>query len=141
EQDLAKTMDVSIIEPILVDDQGTVDAPMVGQEFNNWNELGRFITLYAKSQNFVSIIRGSEYDNKVCRSRRCGCEHQVRNITKNKTSIVENQWQTRSKRNGCHWQIRASCPKTAGILKINSLCLNHNDHPIKDDTNKFATKY
>ncbi|KAF0520633.1 hypothetical protein F8M41_016183 [Gigaspora margarita] len=70
EQDLAETMDVSIIGPILVDDQGTVDAPMVGQEFNNWDELDHFITLYAKSQNFVSIIRGSEYDNKVCRSRR-----------------------------------------------------------------------
>ncbi|CAG8729897.1 6965_t:CDS:2 [Gigaspora margarita] len=95
-------MNMSIIGPILVNDQGTVDAPMVGWEFNNWDELDRFITLYAKSQNFVSVICESEYNNK---------------------------------------QICASCPETTGILKINSLCLNYNDHPIKDATNKFATKY
>ncbi|CAG8675885.1 19562_t:CDS:2, partial [Gigaspora margarita] len=90
-------------------------------EFNNWDKLDYFIILYAKSQNFVSVICGSEYDNKVCRSHQYACEHQECNIIKNKTSIVENQWQTQSKHNGCRWQIHASCPKTTDA----SSYLNH----------------
>ncbi|CAG8737114.1 4835_t:CDS:2, partial [Gigaspora rosea] len=38
-------------------------------------------------------------------------------------------------------QVRASCPKTTGVLSINSLSLSHNDHPIIDETNRFAVKY
>ncbi|CAG8743363.1 356_t:CDS:10, partial [Dentiscutata erythropus] len=37
-------------------------------------------------------------------------------------------------------QVCASCPKTTGILKINSVCLNYN-HQISDKTNRFALKY
>ncbi|CAG8765927.1 9809_t:CDS:2, partial [Dentiscutata erythropus] len=37
--------------------------------------------------------------------------------------------------------IRASCPKTTDILSLSSLFLNHNNHPIKNITNKFAVKY
>ncbi|CAG8782760.1 10978_t:CDS:2, partial [Gigaspora rosea] len=58
-----------------------------------------------------------------------------------KTNIVENQWETLSKRTGCCWQVRASCPKTMGVLSISSLSLSHNDHPIRDKTNRFAVKY
>ncbi|CAG8805983.1 17217_t:CDS:2, partial [Gigaspora rosea] len=118
-----------------------IEASVVGQQFHDWNELDRFISFYAKSQNFVSVIRGSEYDKGVCRIRRYACEHQGSNSTKGKTNIVENQRQTRSKRTGYNWHIRASCPKTIGILSISSLCLNHNDHPINNQTNKFALKY
>ncbi|CAG8743690.1 12519_t:CDS:2, partial [Gigaspora rosea] len=57
-----------------------VDTPTVGQIFGSWEELDRYISLYARSQNFVNVIRGSD------------------------------------KRTGCRWQIRASCPKTTGIL-------------------------
>ncbi|KAF0498704.1 protein far1-related sequence 11-like isoform x3 [Gigaspora margarita] len=91
--------------------------------------------------NFATIIRGSEYKDGVCRSRRYACEHQDHYSTKNKTCIVENQQQTRSKHTRCRWQVRASCPKTTEILSINFLSLNHNDHPIEDQTNKFAVKY
>ncbi|CAG8816171.1 368_t:CDS:2, partial [Dentiscutata erythropus] len=91
----------------------TMKAPVIGQMFGSWDELDYFISSYTKSQNFVSIIRGSEYKDRICRNRRYVCEYQV----------------------------RASCPKTTGELKITSVCLNHNDHPIKNDTNKFALKY
>ncbi|CAG8620310.1 18259_t:CDS:2 [Gigaspora rosea] len=40
-----------------------VNTPVVGQTFSNWNEIDRFISLYAKSQNFVSVIHGSKYNN------------------------------------------------------------------------------
>ncbi|CAG8737040.1 27413_t:CDS:2 [Dentiscutata erythropus] len=63
----------------------------VGQTFGSWNELDCFISFYTKLQNFGH------------------------NST-NKTSIAENQRQTR-------------------------ICLNHNDHQISDETNKFALKY
>ncbi|CAG8732258.1 25751_t:CDS:2, partial [Gigaspora margarita] len=95
-----------------------VDAPMIGQTFGSWDELDHFISFYAKSQNFVS-----------------------QSTKKNKTSIVETQQQTQSKRTGCPWQIRASCPKTTGVLSITSLHLSNNNHPVKDKTNKFASKY
>ncbi|CAG8725454.1 17072_t:CDS:2, partial [Gigaspora rosea] len=42
-----------------------IDAPKIGQIFNNWDKLDCYITLYAKSQNFVSVKRSSEYDNSV----------------------------------------------------------------------------
>ncbi|RIB23895.1 hypothetical protein C2G38_2169977 [Gigaspora rosea] len=117
-----------------------MDEPVVGQIFGCWNELDRYISFYAKSQNFVSVIRRSEYSNRICRSRLYACEHQGHNGS-NKTSIAENQRQTRSKRIGCRCQVRTSCPKTTGILKINSVCLNHNDYQIRNETNKFALKY
>ncbi|CAG8778037.1 34362_t:CDS:2 [Racocetra persica] len=63
-----------------------IDAPAVGQIFRNWEELDLFISLYAKTQNFVSIIRGSEYDKGVCRIHRYACEHQGHNGAKNKTN-------------------------------------------------------
>ncbi|CAG8725843.1 25461_t:CDS:2 [Dentiscutata erythropus] len=91
----------------------TVDVLAVGQRFGSWDELNRFISFYTKLQNFVSVIRGSEYSNEICKSHRYVCEHQV----------------------------RASCSKTTGILKINSVCLNHNNHLITEETNKFALKY
>ncbi|CAG8700816.1 25521_t:CDS:2, partial [Gigaspora rosea] len=94
----------------LLNDQNsaeTIEALVVGQIFHDWEELDRFISLYAKTQNFVSVIRGSEYDKGVCRIRRYACEHQGNN----------------------------------SILGITSLCLNHNDHPINNQTNKFALKY
>ncbi|CAG8792516.1 10883_t:CDS:2, partial [Gigaspora rosea] len=78
-----------------------VDAPTIGQTFGSWDELDHFISFFAKSQNFVSVIRGSEYKDGVCRSCRYACEHQGYSTKKNKTSIVE----------------------------------------IKDETNKFASKY
>ncbi|RIB17893.1 hypothetical protein C2G38_2186104 [Gigaspora rosea] len=118
-----------------------VDTPTVGQIFGSWEELDRYISLYARLQDFVNVIRRSEYENGACRSRRYACKHQGRNVTKKKTCIAKNQRQMRSKRTGCRWQIRASCPKTTGILSISSLFLNHNDHPIKNETNKFAVKY
>ncbi|CAG8843719.1 27092_t:CDS:2, partial [Racocetra persica] len=43
-----------------------VHPPVVGQIFGSWEELDRFVSLYAKSQNFVCITRGSEYDNGIC---------------------------------------------------------------------------
>ncbi|RIB01589.1 hypothetical protein C2G38_2230365 [Gigaspora rosea] len=97
-----------------------MDEPAVGKIFGSWDEIDGFISFYAKSQNFVSVIRGSEYSNGICKSRRYACEHQGYNGTNN-TGIAENQRQT--------------------ILKINSVCLDHNDHQIKDETNKFALKY
>ncbi|CAG8775182.1 20867_t:CDS:1, partial [Dentiscutata erythropus] len=118
-----------------------LDAPIVGQTFSTWEDLDRFISLYARSQNFVSVIRGSEYDDSICRSRRYACKHQGRNIVKNKTNIAENQRQTRSKRTGCHWQVRATFPKKTGILSISSVYLVHNNHLMENGTNKFASKY
>ncbi|CAG8495325.1 11778_t:CDS:2 [Racocetra persica] len=47
-----------------------IDAPVVGQIFRDWEELDLFISLYAKTQNFVSVIHGSEYDKGVCRIHR-----------------------------------------------------------------------
>ncbi|CAG8758604.1 44534_t:CDS:2, partial [Gigaspora margarita] len=91
----------------------TINAPIVGQTFKSWEELDQYISLYAKSQNFASVIRGSEYNNGFCRSRRYACEHQGHNSAKNKTCI----------------------------LSINFLCLCHNDHQINDQTKKFAVKY
>ncbi|KAF0356337.1 hypothetical protein F8M41_014775 [Gigaspora margarita] len=69
----------------------TIDAPVVGQTFCNWEEIDCFISFYAKTQNFVSIIHGSEYNKGVCRIRQYACEHQGHNGTKNKTNIVKNQ--------------------------------------------------
>ncbi|CAG8570703.1 23018_t:CDS:2, partial [Racocetra persica] len=40
-----------------------LDAPIVRQMFGTWEELNQFISLYARSQNFVSVICGSEYDD------------------------------------------------------------------------------
>ncbi|CAG8796248.1 18985_t:CDS:2, partial [Gigaspora rosea] len=77
------------------------DTPIVGQIFSRWKELDQFISLYARSQNFASVIRGSEYSEDVCRNRRYACEHQGHNVVKTKTNIVKNQQQTRSKRSGC----------------------------------------
>ncbi|CAG8836493.1 16826_t:CDS:10, partial [Gigaspora margarita] len=86
-----------------------MDEPVVEQIFGCWNKLDHFISFYAQSQNFVSIICGSEYSDGICRS--------------------------------CRYAFRASCPKTTSILKINSVCLNYNDHQIRNETNKFALKY
>ncbi|CAG8854656.1 38113_t:CDS:2, partial [Gigaspora margarita] len=72
-----------------------IDEPAVEQIFGSWNELDRFISFYTKSQNFVSVIRGSEYSDGICRSRRYACEHQGHSGT-NKTGIAENQRQTRN---------------------------------------------
>ncbi|CAG8635144.1 24907_t:CDS:2, partial [Gigaspora rosea] len=38
-----------------------VNAPTIGQMFGSWDELDRFISFYAKSQNFVNVIHGSKY--------------------------------------------------------------------------------
>ncbi|KAF0433292.1 protein far1-related sequence 11-like isoform x1 [Gigaspora margarita] len=113
--------------------------PVVGQTFNSWEKMDRFMFLYAKSQKFICIIRGSEYKNGVCRSHRYACEHQGCNSVKKKTNIVKNQWEMQSKHIGCRWQVRASCSKTMGVLRINSLSLSHNDHPIIDKTNRVFT--
>ncbi|CAG8815796.1 31416_t:CDS:2, partial [Racocetra persica] len=40
-----------------------VDTPVVGQTFTSWDELDCFISFYTISQNFVNMIRGSEYNN------------------------------------------------------------------------------
>ncbi|CAG8812405.1 3477_t:CDS:2 [Gigaspora margarita] len=127
-QNLVKSDDQNLAESNDQNLAKMVDTPTVRQIFGSREELDRYIFLYARSQNFVSVIRGSEYDNG-------------RNGTKKKTCIAENQRQMQSKRTGYRWQIRASCPKTTGILSISSLFLSHNDHPIKDETNKFAVKY
>ncbi|CAG8798752.1 35352_t:CDS:2, partial [Gigaspora margarita] len=60
-----------------------IEAPVVEQQFHNWNELDCFISLYAKSQNFVSVICGSEYDKRGCQIHRYACEYQGYNSTKN----------------------------------------------------------
>ncbi|CAG8502241.1 6221_t:CDS:2 [Racocetra persica] len=39
-----------------------IDTPAVEQIFRDWEKFDLFISLYAKTQNFVSVIRGSEYD-------------------------------------------------------------------------------
>ncbi|CAG8833697.1 10036_t:CDS:2, partial [Gigaspora margarita] len=87
-----------------------VDAPMIGQTFGSWDELDHFISFYAKSQNFVSMIRGSEY----------------------KDGSATNSKQT------YRMPLANSCklPKTTGVLSITSLHLSHNDYPVKDETNK-----
>ncbi|CAG8768995.1 543_t:CDS:2, partial [Racocetra persica] len=41
-----------------------VHPPVVGQIFGSWEELDHFVSLYAKSQNFVCITHESEYDNR-----------------------------------------------------------------------------
>ncbi|CAG8496734.1 6839_t:CDS:2 [Scutellospora calospora] len=41
-----------------------VDAPAIEQMFGSWDELDRFISFYAKLQNFVSVIRGSKYKDR-----------------------------------------------------------------------------
>ncbi|CAG8719337.1 17931_t:CDS:2, partial [Gigaspora rosea] len=92
-----------------------LDAPIVGQTFGSWEDLDRFISLYTRSQNFASVIRGSEYSEGVCRNR--------------------------SKRSGCRWQVRATFLKKTGILSISSVNLVHNDHLLENETNKFASKY
>ncbi|CAG8680092.1 22038_t:CDS:2, partial [Gigaspora rosea] len=91
-----------------------LDAPIVGQTFGSWEELDRFISLYARSQNFASGP----------------------NVVKTKTNIVENQRQTRSKRSGCRWQVRATFSKKTGTLSISSVNLVHNDHLLENETNK-----
>ncbi|KAF0525171.1 protein far1-related sequence 11-like isoform x2 [Gigaspora margarita] len=99
------TSDQNLDERVDASNQNLDDAPKIGQTFNNWDELDRYITLYAKSQNFVSVKRGLEYNNGVCRSRRYAGTHQDHNAMKKKTCIAENQRQMRSKRTGCYWQI------------------------------------
>ncbi|CAG8693801.1 14858_t:CDS:2 [Gigaspora rosea] len=64
-------------------------------------------------QTFNNWDELDQYDNGVCRSRLYACEHQGHNAMKKKTCI----------------------------LRINSLYLSHNDHSLKDETNKFAVKY
>ncbi|RIB27788.1 hypothetical protein C2G38_2159633 [Gigaspora rosea] len=64
---------------------------MVGQIFGSWKALNCYITLYTRSQNFVNVIHGSEYDNSACQSHRYACEYQDYNVTKKKTCIAENQ--------------------------------------------------
>ncbi|RIB03028.1 hypothetical protein C2G38_2226242 [Gigaspora rosea] len=91
-----------------------LDAPIVGQTFGSWEELDRFISLYARSQNFASVICGSEYSEGR---------------------------QTRSKRSGCRWQVRATFSKKTGTLSISSVNLVHNDHLLENETNKVASKY
>ncbi|CAG8816360.1 28144_t:CDS:2, partial [Gigaspora margarita] len=54
----------------------SIDAPVVEQAFRNWEEIDSFISFYAKTQNFVSVIRRSEYDKGVCRIHRYTCKHQ-----------------------------------------------------------------
>ncbi|CAG8761658.1 20282_t:CDS:2 [Dentiscutata erythropus] len=68
----------------------TINAPFAGQEFCSWDDLDRFILFYTKSQNFVSVICGSEYSDRICRNRQYACEHQGHSST-NKISIAKNQ--------------------------------------------------
>ncbi|CAG8798580.1 20611_t:CDS:2, partial [Dentiscutata erythropus] len=133
----------------------TVDPLVVGQTFNSWESEDNLEIFEEQSssvvvcdQNLVETVDSpavgqtfNKYNNGVCRSCRYACEYQGCKAVKKKTNIVENQWETQSKCTGYRWQIRASCPKTTGILSINSLCLSHNDHSIKDETNRFAVKY
>ncbi|CAG8784653.1 6604_t:CDS:2, partial [Dentiscutata erythropus] len=65
-----------------------VDTPVVGQTFSNWDEIDRFISLYAKSLNFVSVIRSSEYNNGVCQSHRYACKHQGYSETQQQSFII-----------------------------------------------------
>ncbi|CAG8543742.1 19575_t:CDS:2 [Gigaspora rosea] len=91
-----------IIEPIEVQSShttgcnkglaNTMKALIISQMFGSWNELDHFISSYAKSQNFVIIIHGSEYKDGICQNHRYVCEHQGRSGTNN-TSIAKNQQQ------------------------------------------------
>ncbi|CAG8610227.1 16301_t:CDS:2 [Cetraspora pellucida] len=42
-----------------------MNEPAAGQIFGSWNELDHFISFYAKSQNFVNVIYGSEYRSEL----------------------------------------------------------------------------
>ncbi|CAG8843350.1 15106_t:CDS:2, partial [Gigaspora margarita] len=103
-------------EPIEVCSQILLDALVISQTFGSWDKLDHFISSYAKSQNFVSVICESEYKDGICQNHRYACEYQGHSGT-SKTNIAKNQQQTQSKYMGCYWKVHASCPKMTEELK------------------------
>ncbi|CAG8853625.1 44773_t:CDS:1, partial [Gigaspora margarita] len=61
---------------------------VISQTFGSWDELDQSISSYAKSQNFVSIIYESEYNDRICQNHRYACEHQGHSGT-SKTNIAK----------------------------------------------------
>ncbi|CAG8492179.1 13814_t:CDS:2 [Cetraspora pellucida] len=108
--------------------------------FQNWEQLDRYIRIYAKQNGFVSIITCSESDEITRRRCRYACEHQGISYSK-KTVILENQKQSHTKWLGCKWVVNATCPKTTKKIKITSCNLEHSNHEIHPDTINFASYY
>ncbi|CAG8836541.1 119_t:CDS:2, partial [Racocetra persica] len=73
--------------------------------FQNWDQLDRYIKMYAKQNSFVSIITCSEFDEATRRRCRYVCKNQEISYSK-KTAIVENQKQSQTKRLGLKEEIK-----------------------------------
>ncbi|CAG8825775.1 19698_t:CDS:2, partial [Dentiscutata erythropus] len=73
--------------------------------FQNWDQLDRYIKMYAKQNGFVSIITCSKFDGATRRRCRYACENQGIGHLK-KTAIVENQKQSQTKWLGLKEEIK-----------------------------------
>ncbi|CAG8442453.1 9107_t:CDS:2 [Gigaspora rosea] len=106
------------------------DIPVVEQSID---EIDRFISSYEGNSE---ILEEQPLDVEVHN------QNSVEMVNAPVVGQLFSNWdEIDRKRTGCRWQVRATCPKKTDILSISSLCLSHNDHPLTDETNKFASKH
>jgi len=95
--------------------------------------------MFGLKEGFNYRIRSSETTQGVMRRATYECAKSGFNISQ-VTSDLTKQRNTHSQRTQCPWRLNVACPKTTGIVKINSFNNVHN-HPLISMIQEIAPRF
>jgi hypothetical protein len=110
-----------------------------GLTFTSWNEFKNWLDRFASKEGFDHKIRTSEKDQGIMRRVTYEC---TRSGSHNPqvTSDPTKRRNACSSRVLCPWKLNATCPKTSGVIKINSFN-NHHNHPLTPIIRELAPRF
>ncbi|GET59339.1 hypothetical protein GLOIN_2v1778764 [Rhizophagus irregularis DAOM 181602=DAOM 197198] len=101
---------------------------IAGLTFNSWNEFKSWINRFALKEGFSYKIRSSEKIEGVIRRVAYECIKSGSN-TSQVTSDPTKRHNASSLKTSRPWKLNVTCPKTSGVIKINSFNNEHNHSP------------
>jgi hypothetical protein len=105
------------------------------QEFDNWDQVGNFIHQYSRERGFGTVKFRVEFDpndKTIIRRRTFACRCS-RTYDPKKNTDTNNTCNTTSTKTDCQWKATFSFPKSSSIIKLTSICDEHNHDLVSSD--------
>ncbi|CAB4441269.1 unnamed protein product [Rhizophagus irregularis] len=107
--------------------------------FSNWEDFRNWIRMFGLKEGFNYKIRTSETIQGVMRRATYECTKSGSHISQAMSDPTK-QRNTHSQRTLCPWKLNVACPKTSGIVRINSFNNVHN-HPLISMIQEMAPRF
>ena len=110
-----------------------------GLTFTSWDEFKNWLDRFALKEGFDHKIRTSEKDRGIMRRATYECTKSGSHNPQ-VTSDPTKRRNAYSSRVLCPWKLNVTCPKSSGIVKINSFN-NHHNHPLTPVIREIASRF